>query len=229
MPDEQVQTQTEGTAASTQTVAEEQAGKPFDARTDLEKLTPETRAYIERLRSESAERRREAQQYKTLNEKLESEKRNAHEAKLKEQGEYKTLLETKEKEFSEKINKLQDKFKMQEVKIALQQEGAIDPDVAKLADLGSVIIGDDGEVRGVEDAVKALKSSKPHLFTKAAPAPAADTTTTTTTTQATSTSAGGQAPGAGSTPGQQTKRVTDMSKDDYLKSLQALKQGLRRS
>lgn len=66
------------------------------------------------------------------------------------------------------------KEEAQESKIAVevlaeaQKAGAIDPrDVLGLLPKGKVTIGDDGQVAGHEDAVKALLEGKPHLVGKA--------------------------------------------------------------
>lgn len=53
---------------------------------------------------------------------------------------------------------------------AASKAGAVDPDdVFALIDKNAVTIGDDGQVTGAEDAVKALLEAKPHLVGKARP------------------------------------------------------------
>lgn len=215
----------EGTGEQTPPASETPEVKAFDARTDLDKMDEPTRRYVEKLRAENAQRRTEAQQARALVDKLEQEKKRAVEDKLKEQGEYKKLYEDKDREASTKIEKLQSTMKMQAVQIALQSAGAQDPDFAKMVDLGSVSIGEDGEVRGVREAVDSMKANKPHLFTAAAPAPAAAAAAAPAPA---STSAAGGAPGSGSGSGSEPKNVVNMSKADYLKQLSALKNDLRR-
>lgn len=55
-----------------------------------------------------------------------------------------------------------------EFKILAKEAGAVNPDSAfKLADLAEVAVDDDGNVTGVDEAVKALQKSDPYLFGKA--------------------------------------------------------------
>ncbi len=61
------------------------------------------------------------------------------------------------------------------VMLAAAKAGAVDPqDVYALLPKNSVTIGDDGQVTGVEDAVKALLGAKPHLVGKRPPTGDAD-------------------------------------------------------
>lgn len=58
---------------------------------------------------------------------------------------------------------------------AASKAGAVDPDdVFALLKKDSVTIGDDGQVTGAEEAVKALLDAKPHLVGKQAPTGSAD-------------------------------------------------------
>ena len=73
-----------------------------------------------------------------------------------------------EAERDEKISATQqsanDRIIRAELKAAAIKAGMIDLDGLKLADLSSVKLGEDGEVEGAEDLMKALKESKPYLF-----------------------------------------------------------------
>ena len=58
---------------------------------------------------------------------------------------------------------------------AASKAGAVDPDdVFALLKKDAVTVGDDGQVTGAEEAVKALLEAKPHLVGKAAPTGSAD-------------------------------------------------------
>jgi len=55
---------------------------------------------------------------------------------------------------------------------AASTAGAVDPDAGfKIIDQDAVTVGDDGQVTGAEEAVKALLESKPYLVGQAAPPP----------------------------------------------------------
>lgn len=118
---------------------------------------------IRALRHEAAENRKKAT-------KATEDAAAAEAAKLKEQGEYKTLAEKQ----AEEIKALKDGQRAGEIRTAVLLEaskaGIADPnDALKLADLSRVEFGEGG-VTGVAEAVAALVKAKPYLVKTDTPA-----------------------------------------------------------
>lgn len=71
---------------------------------------------------------------------------------------------------TEAETKLRDATKRNAVYAAAQRAGAIDPDaVFALLDQSAVTVGDDGQLTGVDEAVKALLDNKQYLVGKSSP------------------------------------------------------------
>jgi hypothetical protein len=58
-----------------------------------------------------------------------------------------------------------------ELKAHALRAGIVDLDGLRLADLGGVSLGEDGEILGAEETIATLRSDKPYLFAAAAQAP----------------------------------------------------------
>lgn len=116
----------------------------------------------------------EAKQYRLKLEAIEQKQKEAEEAALKEQGKFKELAETAQREKAE----VETKFKAKLVTLALMTEairqGIVDPDGVKLVDTSQVKVDKDWNIEGAKEAIEALKAAKPYLFEKkegAAPPP----------------------------------------------------------
>lgn len=94
--------------------------------------------------------------------------KKAEEEKLKKAGEFDTILAERDN----KIKSLTDQMQRQSVDNKLTQilfkEESVDADTAlQIIDRSKIVVAEDGTVSGLEEAVKALKESKPFLFGKA--------------------------------------------------------------
>lgn len=99
--------------------------------------------------------------------KYESEQKAAEEAKLKEQGKLQELTERLQKERDEAINKFNSTLVDMKIQSEATKLGAIDTEaVLKLIDRSTLKPDENGNITGLEDAVKALQTSKPYLFGK---------------------------------------------------------------
>lgn len=159
-----------------------QNGKSFDP---SELSDAELSKVLEDKRLWGHSRIKQIQERAKLADKLEKEKQEAEEAKLKEEGKLKELLEKRESELEE----LQKQLTGQKVDMAIQAEatkaGVADVDAAlKLVDR-SGITAEEGEVKGVAEAIKSLTENRPYLVGKASStkvgtgsAPGDDTTNT---------------------------------------------------
>lgn len=99
------------------------------------------------------------------------EKSEAEKKKLAEDGKFKELAEAAQKERDEAIQNLNNTKVESAIERTAAKLGAVDAEaVAKLLDRTNVKIDDTGTITGVEDAIKALQTSKPYLFGKGATA-----------------------------------------------------------
>lgn len=106
--------------------------------------------YVQELRAENAKYRTSA---KEAREQLEAAQ---NEAKKKgEEADQK--VQAAEKAANARIIRA-------ELKAVAIKAGMVDLDGLKLADLSSVVLGEDGEVTGAEDLMAKLKEAKPYLF-----------------------------------------------------------------
>ncbi len=151
--------------------------------------TPETfsREYVHELREENKAIRLRAQ---------------TAEAKV---AEYETKLKDAEKATQDAVKAAEkagnEKLVRAEVKAMAVKEGIVDIDGLNLADLSKVKFNDKGELEGGQEAIDALKASKPYLFTQ----PSTSSTT--------------QPP----KPGDSTaKKATEMDAKEYEAARQAL-------
>ncbi len=109
--------------------------------------------------------------FKELNEKakladkLKSDQEAAEKKRLEEAGEHQKLAEQYKGEADTFKTQLETERKTNALINAAMKIGAHDPAVvAKLVDAGSITIGDDGTVSGVDEAIKALQQSNAYLF-----------------------------------------------------------------
>lgn len=105
--------------------------------------------------------------FKTLNEKakqadqLQKEKDEAERKQLEEQGKWQELANQN----AEKATKFQTAAINAKIEAVAATNGSVDPAaVAQLLDKSGITIDDSMTVSGVEDAIAALKESKPYLF-----------------------------------------------------------------
>lgn len=108
--------------------------------------------------------------FKKLNEKakradeLEKQMSEQEEAKLKEQNKWKELAEKKDEEVKNLRTSQQKLVVDQKIITAATKNGALDSEaVLALINRGDIQVDKDGNVTGVEEAVKALLDSKPYL------------------------------------------------------------------
>lgn len=120
--------------------------------------------YVDRLRRAADKANEEAA---TLRREKEERERQAAEAT----GEYKKLYDELKAKFDnvttehgEQLKARDTRFVKSEVKSAAAAAGIIDPTDIALLDFSKIVLNDDGEVEGVDEAVGALKAAKPHLF-----------------------------------------------------------------
>jgi len=113
----------------------------------------------------------EAKQYRLKLEGIEQKQKEAEEAALKEQGKFKELAETAQREKVE----AEARFKTKLVELALMTEaikqGIVDPDGVRLVDSSQVKIDKDWNVEGAKETIEALKAAKSYLFEKKEGAP----------------------------------------------------------
>lgn len=95
--------------------------------------------------------------------RLESEQRakEATEAAARAKEEAATEAAAKIAEATQKAN---DRIVRAELKALAVKEGIIDLDGLKLVDIAAVTLDENGEVKGAEELIKALKEGKPYLF-----------------------------------------------------------------
>ena len=132
-----------------------------------------TAAEVEAMRANDKEAmsRLHAKAEKAATALKEKEEKAAADAKERERAEMeeseRLKLELQEqKDLNEKIKSetMSERIRSRVREVAIR-EGAIDTDdLVKLMDLSTVVITDDGTITGADEAVKATKEAKPHLF-----------------------------------------------------------------
>lgn len=184
MPDEPntATTTTQAESGKTPPETKPAATTENDRGDDLEALKKHNKALL----TELGNKKSEMNDYKGKFETLQSEKESREAEELAKQGQYKELLEKEQTK--------NESFKKQVMKAQLQafafKEGILDDDLVDVIPtdkLKVTIVNDSIQISGAEEAVKAYKASKPHLFKVADATSAASNTTTanTTTGQAT--------------------------------------------
>lgn len=131
------------------------------------------------LRTKLGERKAEADEFRQKWETSETEKRQKQEAALKEQNDFKALYEQSQQDnqrlqetLKTRDESLRKRVIENEVISTASRYNLIDwRDALLLADLSNVTVEDES-VKGVEDAIKALVESKPHLVRQASTPPA---------------------------------------------------------
>lgn len=126
---------------------------------DLEALKRHNKALL----TELSNKKGELNDYKGKFETLQAEKESREADELKKQGQFKELLEKEQAK--------NESFQKQIVKAQLQafafKEGIIDDDLIDVIPIDKIkvtTVNDSIQVSGAEEAVKAYKASKPHLF-----------------------------------------------------------------
>ena len=160
---------------------------------DIEALKKHNKALLTELTNKKSE----LNDFKGKYETLQSEKDTREAEEMKKQGHFKELLEKEQQK--------NQSFQKQVLKAQLQtfafKEGILDDDLIDMIPTDKIkvtTVNDSIQVSGAEEAVKAYKAAKPHLFK---PADAGTSTTTTTTT--------GSATGAAVTDPTSSKGVTN--------------------
>jgi hypothetical protein len=136
---------------------EMQSGQGADLQADVESL----KAALKKANSESAARRKKLEAY-------EEAERQRQEAELSETEK----LNKKLAEVTAERDGFVEQMRTNSIRHAVEMTAATmqfhDPaDAYALADLADVDVADDGKVSGVENALKALAKSKPHLVKSA--------------------------------------------------------------
>lgn len=146
-------------------------GTPSEGMTleQLQAKLAESEKHIRKLNRESAERRKALDAF-------EAEKAKREETELSELDKAKQRaadLEAQSKAQAEQVNA---KLIKAEVRAVAGQMGFRDLSDAQLADLSEVEITDDGDVKGVKEALEALAKAKPYLLSGEPQKPAAPQT-----------------------------------------------------
>jgi hypothetical protein len=109
--------------------------------------------------------------FKQLNERakkaaeLEKQQEESEKKKLKEQAKWQELAEKTEAEKAQLEQKYQSTLIDNKIQVLSAQLGAVDTEaVAKLIDRGTISIDENGNVTGVDEAIKSLQEAKPYLF-----------------------------------------------------------------
>lgn len=170
-----------------------------------------------RRRAAELEAERDAERARA--QRLQAQVEENERKKLAEDGDYKALAESHKEEAAraradadaalQRANNIQVDS---ELRIALIRQGVVDPDVSTLVDRSSIRV-EGGRVQGLDEAVTAFKTTKPHLFGAVPTLPA-------------STSFGGPQP----TPTHDTpppKDVRNMTQEEYNKHKKETLRGLR--
>jgi len=111
---------------------------------------------------------------------LEAAETKRKQAEMSELDKFKAQVAEKESALQALQNELAASRKRQEFSLAARRlelkfaSAEAEADAFSLADLSEVEIGEDGKVSGMDDALKALKKSKPYLFGQPAQAPEID-------------------------------------------------------
>lgn len=113
---------------------------------------------------EFSDTRKQLREAREALDKIEKEKKEAEEKDLAEKGKYKEIAEAKQREIDDLKTKVEGSQKYNAFAEKALKEGVVSAgDAFKLADLSDVKI-EDGEVKGVDEAIAKLKENKPFLF-----------------------------------------------------------------
>jgi hypothetical protein len=123
-----------------------------------------SREYVTELRGENASYRTRA-----IDAERKAQEADARATKAAEEAEARVKKATEEADAKVKETHTASEQRVirAELKAVAIKAGMVDLDGLKLADLSTIKIDDKGEVVGAEDLMKALKESKPYLFTAA--------------------------------------------------------------
>lgn len=124
----------------------------------FEKVFDDPRLFKHNRFKELREKAREA-------DKLKTERQKAEEAKMAEEGKFKELLAQRETELEQFKSNAQRAAVDNKLQQHLFKAGVVDADTAlAVIDRSAIKVDDDGNVKGIEKAVEALKTSKTFLF-----------------------------------------------------------------
>ena len=159
--DEQNQQETEAAAKA---AAEAAAAKAKEA-LNPEELAKKAANAEDAMRRMGEERDKARKALEAMQAKVEKEKQEAERAKLDEVERLKLDLAERDRKIAATEERVRQQAVEGEVRIVALREGALDPsDVLTLMDRAEIKLNDDGSVMGVEEAIKAFKEKKPHLF-----------------------------------------------------------------
>ena len=137
---------------------------------DQPKPDDDNKASVSALKAEKAELERKYAEAADKAAKLEAEKHAAETQKLEQEGKFKELAERESQRANDAeaaaktvVGEMQERIKNTELKARLAIEGITDPDLYVLVDRSGIKF-EGGEVLGVDEAVKAFREKKPHLF-----------------------------------------------------------------
>lgn len=118
--------------------------------TNIDKKEHFSREYVHELREENKNWRVKAQEAEKMLETTKSETA--------------TKLAESQKAIETTTKASQDRIIRAELKATAIAAGMVDLDFLKLADLSQVTLSEDGEVKGADEMIEALKKNKPHFF-----------------------------------------------------------------
>lgn len=161
------------TTEQTESVVEQSGEMPEQVQTDEtpESAGEDTAATIKRLETALKRANAEAAERRIKLQEFEEEERKRQEAELSETERLRKQLAEAQAASETMAAQVRETQMRSAVERTAARMRFHDPaDAYALADLSAVTVGDNGKVDGVEDALKALAKSKPHLVRGAEPA-----------------------------------------------------------
>lgn len=133
----------------------------FDPKTigeeDFNKIFDDPRLWTHPRFKELNDRAKKAKEYET-------QQAEAEEARLKEQKKFEELAEKNKQKAEEAENKYKQAILDNKIQLEASKAGVVDLEaVLKLVDRSKITLDDDGNVAGLEEAVKSLLEAKPYL------------------------------------------------------------------
>jgi hypothetical protein len=150
-----------GAAAQDTKTQDPPKADPHKEESDFDKLPDWAKKEIHKLRDGEAKHRTKAKDLEGKVSEYETKEQQRERERLEKEGDTQKLLEL---EKSEKKS-LQEKLMRQDLKLAAQKLGALDPaDIVSFVPVGDIKTDKHGEVTNADDLVESLKKSKPYLF-----------------------------------------------------------------
>jgi len=175
MPDQQPQVDP-ATATGSQTAATAQTTETVTRTSTLPDDPAILKTEIEKLRSESADRRVKNKTLETELQTIRERQAEIEKAQQIEQGRYKELFEKTERESTEKIKLLMDLRKKDALRAAALEAGILDSDLVNLIPTDKIDPNTDA-ISDARNVVAEFRITKPHLFKSVGSAPVAASTT----------------------------------------------------